>query len=324
MKRFLAALVGCFLGFSLSAQTPLFSTPPRDLVFEQANQPLIDLGRQLFFDPRLSGNDQLACASCHVPELGFGDGQAKSRGVAGTLLGRHTPHLNNLEPQGLMFWDGRVKGLAEQALGPISNPQEMGMPLDQLVPKLMKVPGYQKQFDALFGSGTTPQDIGRALAAFEATLVSRNAPLDRYLAGDPKALSPSALRGLKLFGGKAGCGRCHSGPNLTDGGFHNIGLIGDDPGRFALTSIPVNQGAFKTPGLRNVALSAPYMHDGSLGTLGQVVDYYNRGGDSSPHQSPLIEALHLSAREQADLVAFLEALSDPIALRRPNLPGERP
>lgn len=298
----------------------VFSTPKADRYWIERNRPLIELGRQLFFDPRLSKGDQFSCASCHVPELGFSDAQATSVGVSGTRLSRNTPHLFNLEPQGLMFWDGRAQGLAEQALGPISAPLEMGLPLGTLTAKLGEVPGYRDRFDRLFDDGLTAKNIALALAAFERTLLSNNAPLDRYLAGQKDALSPAQKRGMALFAGKARCHLCHSGPNLTDNGFHNVGLDSPDLGRYALTKVAVNRGAFKTPGLRNVELTAPYMHNGSLKTLRQVIEFYDQGGAGHPNTSPMIEPLNLSEAEKADLLAFLNALSDPLTVERPQLP----
>ena len=284
------------------------------------NSELISLGKTLFFDPRLSKNNQISCATCHNPNLGFSDGLPKGKGVSGKLLERNAPHLFNLKPMAPMFWDGRAQGLAEQALGPIQNPDEMGLSLVELEQKIAKVPVYQKAFAKLFKNGVTAQNLAQAIAAFEQSLVSRNSAYDRYAEGDLRALSENQIRGLKLFEGKGRCSICHDGPNFTDNGFHNIGIVGDDPGRFKVNPIKISMGAFKTPGLRNIALSAPYMHDGSLATLEAVIEFYDHGGESKKNLDPEMSSLSLSRQEQQDLLAFLNALTDPIHLNPPSLP----
>ncbi|MDJ0842595.1 MAG: cytochrome c peroxidase [Acidobacteriota bacterium] len=281
----------------------------------------IALGKLLFFEPRLSAGDRISCASCHNPDLGFGDGLALGRGVEGNQLGRHTPHLYNLAWSSIFFWDGRAGSLEEQALGPIEAEAEMNMDLDKLISKLAAVPYYRDTFKKVYpDEGLTRETLGRAIAAFERSLVSDRAAFDRYLAGDKTAMSPAAVRGMALFTGKAGCIKCHSGPNFTDDSFHNIGVGGNDPGRFGVMTGATLKGAFKTPGLRNVALTSPYMHDGSLATLEEVMRFYNSGGKGVEGVSVLIQPLALAETEIFELVAFMGALTDPVVVERPRLP----
>ncbi len=285
---------------------------------------VIELGRELFFDTRLSATNTVACATCHKPERGFSDGQRFSVGVRGTPMKRHTPHLYNLAWGRTFFWDGRASSLEEQALVPIRNLEEMGLPGAFAAEKLRAIPAYDQTFARAFPkSGVTMRNIATALAAFERTLVARNAPVDRHNAGDASALDEAAERGKGLFFGRARCATCHSGPNFTDGLFHNTGVIGDDVGRaafdrvgeFQMRPYPFFQmrRAFKTPGLRNVALTAPYQHDGSEASLAEVVRFYNLGGrDPRSYGKALdIRALHLTDGELDDLIAFLEALTSP-------------
>jgi cytochrome c peroxidase len=208
------------------------------------------------------------------------------------------------------FWDGRAGTLEEQALGPIQNPIEMNTTLEQLEQRLNAIPGYRQQFQKVFGTDTiTAPNVGRAIAAYERTILSGDAPFDRYKAGDKKALSPAAERGMKLFFGKAHCSACHSGSNFTDHAFHNIGVGMSakeiDQGRQVISKLEGDHGSFKTPGLRDIARSAPYMHDGSEKTLADVVAYYNRGGTPNDYLDEEIYPLNLSKEEQADLVTFL-------------------
>lgn len=280
----------------------------------------IELGRQLYFEPRLSGNGTMSCATCHNPDIGMGDGLAKGTGSKANRLGRNTPHIYNLAWSAVLFWDGRAASLEEQALGPIASPDEMDLPIEQAVARLAGIPGYREQFAKVYGaSGVSAETLGKAIAAFERTLISRNSAFDRYHAGERSAMSPEAVRGLALFQGKANCIACHSGPNLTDDSYHNLGMADGDLGRGVLDAAPHLKGAFKTPGLRNAALTAPYMHDGSLGSLEAVVRFYDRGGDR-PGADPLIKPLRLTDGEVRDLVAFLGALTDPVKVAVPILP----
>jgi cytochrome c peroxidase len=282
------------------------------------------LGKVLFFDKRLSSNEKIACASCHNPDLGFGDGLARGFGTLGNQLGRNTPHLYNLAWNVVFFWDGRAQSLEEQALGPIQAPGEMNMPLDKLIERLKQIPFYVKSFTEVYpDSGLTADNVGRAIAAFERTIVSRNSPFDHYMRGDKDAMSPEAVRGMRLFTGKANCSACHSGPNFTDESFHNIGVGGNDAGRATIANDASLTGAFKTPGLRNALLTAPYMHDGSVATLEGVVRYYNAGGAHQQGLSELMKPLHLTDSEVFDLVAFLGALTEPLVVTRPAMPPTR-
>ena len=281
---------------------------------------VVELGRTLFFDQRLSGNQTQSCATCHDPDLGFGDGLAVGLGSHGNRLGRNTPHLYNLAWNRVFFWDGRAASLEEQALAPITAQGEMDMDIAQLLVRLQQVEAYQQRFATAFASpGITSERVGLAIAAFEATLISRNAPFDRYAQGDAKAMSVQAQRGMALFVGKANCIACHSGPKFTNESFHRLGLKSTDRGRAAIQSGATMEQAFKTPGLRNSLLTAPYMHDGSQPSLEAVIRFYNRGGDV-PTPDPLIKPLHLDEREIADLVAFLGALTDPLHIERPVVP----
>lgn len=273
----------------------------------------VDLGRYLYFDKRLSGNNSISCAFCHNPGLGFSDGRPRGLGLGGEL-GRNSPTVYNTAYNPLQFWDGRAGSLEEQALGPIQNPNEMRGNLDEVVKKLSGVPGYVTMFQAAFGGGVSAQGIAEAIAAFERTIVSRNAPFDRFMEGDKGAMSASAQRGMKLFTGKARCAMCHNGPNFTDNLFHNLGApqagpLKEDLGRINITHRVADTGAFKTPTLRSVTESAPYMHDGVFKTLEEVVDFYNQGGGKNPHLDPLIQPLHLDAEEKKNLVEFLKALT---------------
>ena len=322
----------------LGAFEPLGVPDPARIVHPGGAPPtpaLIELGKTLFFDKRLSANRKQSCASCHNPRLGFGDGMATGRGARGNPLRRNTPHLYNLAWNSVFLWDGRAKSLEAQATMPITNPAEMGMTIEALAARLGKVPWYARRFRALFPRRPIGREtLGAALAAFVRTIVTRDSPFDRHLRGERRpegarnprgerrsigdsALGPAALRGLALFRVKANCVACHDGPNLTDGRFHNVGVLNGDPGLGRFDPNPVTVGAFKTPGLRNAALTAPYMHDGSLETLDDVVRHYNRGGGNG---TPIIRPLNLTEAEIADLVAFLESLTDDVRVKKPKVP----
>lgn len=278
------------------------------------------LGKTLFFDPRLSADHSRSCATCHNPELGFGDGLALSPGTDGKPLQRHTPSLYNLAWSSVFFWDGRAATLEEQALMPISSSVEMNLPLDEMVERLQTVAHYREEFSAIYDDGINEAAVASALASFMRAIVANNAPFDRYLDGETSALGPEAQRGFALFAGKARCSECHSGANLTDDSFHNLGLPGTDAGRAEVVSADHLHGAFKTPGLRNITLTAPYMHDGSLPTLVSVLEFYNRGGGEAANRSELMKPLNLSSREVTDLLAFLASLESPVTVRRPVIP----
>lgn len=302
---------------------------PGAVPFPPNNAPTADrinLGRALFFDPRLSGSNFLSCASCHNPALGWSDGMATGIGHDFKRLGRATPTILNAVYQPILMWDGRKPNLEEQALGPIESAGEMNMPLDELTKKLSAIPGYQPMFDKAYpGEGITKETIGKAIASFERTVVSTDAPFDRWRKGDKKAVSESAQRGFALFQGKAACIKCHQGFNFTDNGFHNIGVRSldgtEDEGRFAHRKVKILKGAFKTPTLRDIDLTAPYMHNGMYKTLEEVVDHYDRGGDVKTNLSPNMQPLGLTPEEKKDLVAFMKSLTGPaMHVAIPRLP----
>jgi cytochrome c peroxidase len=223
------------------------------------------------------------------------------------------------------FWDGRAESLEEQALGPIHNPVEMGETIENVVRKLNAIEEYRSQFRAVFGTDVTPEGMAKAIAAFERAVVSGPSPYDRFLAGEKSALSASAKRGLEVFRGKGRCTWCHVGYALSDQSFHNVGVGMEKPnpdlGREEVTHDPADRGKFKTPMLRNVALTYPYLHDGSAKTLADVVALYDRGGVPNPNLDPNVRPLNLTPKEEADLVTFLEALTGPLPnIAPPTLP----
>jgi cytochrome c peroxidase len=282
------------------------------------------LGKQLFFDPRLSGDNSKSCASCHPPEKAFTDALPRAKGSGGKELSRNIPTLLNVGFYSAYFWDGRARSLEEQALFPIQSPDEMNQDLPALEKELNSVPGYAAQFRAVFGTRVTTDNIAKALAAFQRTLVSRNSPFDSYLAGDKSAISEEAQSGWELFRGAADCIRCHNGPNFSDSKFYRLGTTFRDRGRGAVTGEKRDLYAFRTPGLRDVARTAPYLHDGSLETLAQVVEFYYRGAPiQSPDGMPLDIAplLGQSYSEISAIVAFLESLTgEPPVISKPTLP----
>ena len=270
----------------------------------------IELGKQLYFDKRLSSDNTVSCASCHDPNKGWSNDEAFATGVDGQMGGRSAPTIINSAYFPLQFWDGRAKGLEGQALGPIANPIEMNLPIDKAVEKLSEISGYRKQFKKVFKSDVTADGIAKAIASFERTVLSGDAPYDRFKAGDESALSPAAKRGMDLFFNKAKCSACHKGHSFTDLAFHNIGVGYDkdnpDPGRFAVTNQEGDRGRFKTPPLRDIHTSAPFMHDGSVKTLKEVVEFYNKGGIKNPQLDEEMKPLKLTEEEIADIVIFMK------------------
>lgn len=270
------------------------------------------LGKLLFFDPRLSGGNDMSCATCHEPKKAFGDGLAKAKGHEGKTLGRNAPSLLNVGFYPSFFWDGREKSLEAQALMPITAADEMHQDLHELEKELSAVPEYLTRFQDVFDAPPSRENIALALAAFERTLVSGPSPLDKFLRGDKQALSPLAEEGLRLFTGEAGCIRCHNGPLLSDGKAYRLGVGFGDKGLGGVTSKEDDNYKFRTPSLRNVAQTGPYMHDGSLKTLDEVVAFYYRGVPAiGPDGLPLdVEPLlGRSFSEIPAIVAFLESLS---------------
>jgi cytochrome c peroxidase len=269
------------------------------------------LGKSLFFDPRLSKAGDLSCASCHNPSLAWSDGLPTAIGHMGRKAERRTPGIENLAWGGPYFWDGRAASLEDQARGPMQAEGEMNTPLTHVVDTVSSIPGYRASFAAAFPNAPITIDlIVTAIADFERTIVSGKAPFDAWIEGDEKAINASARRGFALFNGKGRCATCHSGWRLTDDGFHDVGVDSDDQGRGKLMpQNPIVAYAFKTPSLRNVALRAPYMHDGSLKTLRDVIDFYDGGFVRRESLSSDMETLNLDESEKLDLLAFLESLT---------------
>ncbi len=316
---------------SKSAISQVVSTPhllslPKEVPAPKNNPTTpakVELGKQLFFDPRLSGDNTMSCATCHLPAKAFGDGLARSPGAGGKELARHTPTLLNVGFHASFFWDGRAASLEEQALGPIQSADEMDQNLDDLEKELAAVPGYAEKFGEVFGRRVTRADIAKALAAFQRTLVTPNSPFDRFLAGDKNALSPRARDGLQLFKTDAGCVRCHHGPLLSDGNYYRLG-IGRDVGREQVTGRQEDRYKFRTPSLRDIALTGPYMHDGSEKTLFDVVEFYFRrvpGHLANGLRLDVEPLLGLSYSDIDALVEFLESLTgEPLKIDPPTLP----
>jgi cytochrome c peroxidase len=276
----------------------------------------VELGRTLFFDKRLSQDNTIACASCHLAKFGFTDGMPVSTGIRGQKGGRSAPASFNRVFSSAQFWDGRAATLEDQSIGPFTNPIEHGFAnYDVMAAKMMKIAGYRKLFKQAFGQEViTIDNVGKAIASFQRTVLSGNSPADRFDQGqEAGAISAEAQKGLLLFRDKARCTKCHSGFNFTDEKFHNLGIGWDDNkvdlGRYMVTKNAEELGAFKTPTLREISRSAPYMHDGRFKTLEAVVNFYNQGGVKNPHQDPLVLPLELTDQEKQDLVAFLRTLT---------------
>jgi cytochrome c peroxidase len=289
----------------------------------------VELGKMLFFDKRLSGDKLTSCATCHDPTRGYSDGKALAIGFGGKELGRHSPTVMNVAYNGSQFWDGRAATMEEQAEKPIEAEVEMNLPRAELAKRLNNVPEYKKRFRAVFGEDANLTNVGKAIAAFERTIVTPDSPFDQYERGNKQALSEQEKKGLVLFVSKAACSQCHNGPNFTDSQFHALGVpqkgpLAEDLGRYAVTKDEKDKGAFKTPSLRSIALSAPYMHDGAFETLEEVVDFYNQGGGTASNKSPKILKLNLTKQEKKDLVAFLRALTGKLpVVSLPQLPKDR-
>ncbi|MCH8504608.1 MAG: hypothetical protein LAT50_09815 [Ectothiorhodospiraceae bacterium] len=286
-----------------------------------------ELGKHLFFDPRLSGSRQIACASCHDPDLGWGDGRRRPFGHDRLEGSRNSPTLLNAGHHELLMWDGRLGSLEEQALMALTNPLEMNADLEETLERLAAIPGYRQRFLHVFGSENITGDrLGMAIATFVRPINSRTSRFDRFLNGEHHALDDAQLRGLHLFRTRGRCMNCHHGPLLTDGDFHNLGLhfqgrTLEDLGRYRVTGDPADVGAFRTPPLRDVTLRGPWMHNGLFLSLDSVLNFYNAGGaHPAPRKSPeteaptattstLLQPLQLSEQERRDLIAFLNAIS---------------
>jgi cytochrome c peroxidase len=299
---------------------------PTDLPAPADNRPTaqrVALGKALFFDPRLSGSGAIACSTCHNPSFNWQDGQALGVGDHGGRLGRRTPTILNLAWSEPFFWDGRAPTLEAQAKGPMASTAEMNMPHDGVVAAVKRVPAYRAAFAAAYpGEALDIDAVAKAIAAYERTVVSGEAPFDRWVAGDARAMSPAAVRGFAVFTGKGNCASCHSSWRFTDDGFHDIGMPDADLGRAKIMpGLTILEHAFKTPTLRNIAERAPYMHDGSVATLEAVMDHYDHGFVRRASLSDQIKPLELTAQEKADVIAFLQALSsDDAPVAFPLLP----
>ena len=270
------------------------------------------LGKALYFDPRLSGHQNMNCASCHNPSFGWEVPLKGAIGAQNTMLARNAPTILNMAfGDKHYFWDGRAGTLEEQAKGPIQADVEMNMPLDALVKRLAGIPEYKKWFGVVFGSeGITADTIAKSIATFERTVVSGYAPFDAWVDGDESAISDSAKRGFALFNDKANCMACHTGWNFTDNKFHDIGVDTTDIGRAKLDPTnPMAKYAFKTPSLRDITQRAPFMHNGSVADLEAMMAHYVTGGVDRPSRSPQMRAVNLKAEEVADVIEFLKTLT---------------
>jgi cytochrome c peroxidase len=314
------------IGAAIEIKAPL-GLPP--VMFPADNPPTaetISLGRRLYYDPALSVDNTISCASCHTPDQGFSDGKRVSNGVGNKTGTRNSPTVFNSAYFEVQFWDGRAPSLEKQAEGPVQNPVEMAHTLKGVEEKLNADASYREQFAKAFGPGPiTYEMVEKAIATFERTVVSGNSPFDRWKYGhDEKAVNDSVKRGWVVFSSKekGNCTACHvvgeQNALFTDNKFHNIGVGAnidklDDDGRYLVTKDEADRGAFTTPSLRNIALTAPYMHDGSLKSLKEVVDFYIGGGNSNANLDKNMRVLDfLSGQERADLQAFLESLSGEI------------
>ena len=353
----LVSLFAYLLSPDLAVSQPLSITPPLGLPpslpvpdDNELTAEKVALGRRLFFDPRLSPNDTMSCAMCHIPGQGFTVNELRlAVGINGQTTKRNPPTLYNVAYQRLLFHDGREFTLEDQVISPLTNPVEMGNPsIGYVVEKIKKLPGYAEQFRRAFGEGVSVATLGKALASYERTLLSANSPFDRwYFGGDAAAVSNEVKAGFKIFTGRGQCFACHTVSKeaalFTNQGFHNTGAAqlqlipektvdvdlggglriqmpraqvdeiltppGKDLGRYEVTLDPTDLWRYKTPSLRNVALTAPYMHNGALLTLEEVIEYYDRGGTGSDGQDPRIAPLNLSAEEKKSLLALLHSLT---------------
>lgn len=300
---------------------------------------VVELGKLLFFDNRLSGSNQISCATCHDPALNWADGKPVSIGHEQLPNIRNAPSLENVWVYNSFFWDGRAKSLVEQAEGPISAHNEMNQDLKSLAKKLSKVKGYKAHFAAAFGSSKiTNRRIFESLATFQQTIVSEESNFDKFLSGDVKALTDQQLQGLHLFRTKARCMNCHHGAYFTDKEFHNIGLTeygtkNEDLGLYNFTKKPEDVGKFKTPGLRNVMQTGPWFHQGSVKSMDSLMVLYNMGMPEHvvlahqkddpllPKNDKLVRGIMLNIRERKAIIAFLEALSSPpVVIKVTQLP----
>jgi cytochrome c peroxidase len=272
------------------------------------------LGSRLFRDPILSADRSVSCIQCHDPGRGFAKNERVSKGIFGRETQRNVPTILNRALGEHQMWDGKASSLEQQVLMPIENPDEMGLALDEAISRLNADGAWRAEFESVFGKAPDREGLAAALASFIRAQLIGDSPIDAFRAGEFDAMSDAARQGLWLFESRGGCWKCHSGPNFSDESFHatGIGAVNGkaEPGRFAVTSDESDRGRFKTPTLRALRFTAPYMHDGSLATLADVVEFYSRGGNPLENPDPKLERLDLSEADKANLVAFLEALSD--------------
>jgi cytochrome c peroxidase len=311
-------LVGISLAVATLAAVPslplgldLYRPVPADNPLTPAK---IALGRRLFRDRDLSRDGTLSCAVCHDPARAFANNRVVASGPGGPAVRRNVPTLINRVYGESFFWDGRAASLEQQVVQPLLNPSEMAMTPDAVIATARRDRGYSRQVLAAFGRAPQMDDVARALASYVRTIRSGNSRYDRFRTGMEAALTQQEQRGMRVFFGAGRCGSCHAGPNLTDERFHNTGVsfrdgVMLDPGRFIVTGIAADRGAFKTPTLREVARTAPYMHDGSVATLDQVVEYYDRGGNATPGLDAILRPIGLTQEDKRALVAFLRGLS---------------
>lgn len=323
--------------FTASASLPLSAKNFTDLTFESghislqhwllptAPQPVdnktstarVELGKMLFFDTRLSGDGNMSCATCHNPLYGWSDGLKTAKGFKSQVLGRASPTIINTAYNSLQMWDGRKKSLEDQAMGPMMSSAEMNTDVVKLLTFLNQSPGYRSAFKQAYPKEKIDElTIAKSIASFERTVISNDSPFDRWVKGDKHALTKQQINGFKLFVNpqKGNCVTCHSAPNFTDNGFHNIGLTqfgtkNSDMGRYTQKPLRLMKGAFKTPTLRDITLTAPYFHDGSEENLTSVVSHYNVGGKVKNNLSPNMKNLDLNKKEQRALVEFMISLT---------------
>jgi cytochrome c peroxidase len=316
---FALVAIGCTDDFEVDVPDDFPAVPvPADNALTAAR---VSLGKRLFYDTQLSRTQEVSCGSCHLAEHAFSDPRPSSVGVEGRHGTRNAPSLVNVAYNTSFFWDGGAPTLEQQAIAPIINPLEMDMKIGDVVARLEADPAYVDAFADAYDTRPSPGALTKALAAFMRTIVSGESRYDRFVRGDRTALTDSEQRGMAIFTGERGeCFHCHVGFNFTNNGFRNNNLYAqyEDIGRARVTELDSDIGKFKVPTLRNVALTAPYMHDGSLATLEDVVDHYSSGGFQSATSDPTIRPLNLTPDEKHDLVAFLIALTDETIATNPR------
>lgn len=349
----LALLICILCGTSFVSAQPIKDLQPLPDA-EKSDSKKVELGKLLFFDEKLSGDNSLSCAICHDPGSFFAGKEAMGFGYPGSLYFRNTPTVVNVRYAGSLYWDGRLSAsdLPTLVRDHISEAHFMNADGRLVLERLRQVPEYQQQFEDIFAGDPSYGRILEVLTAFLKSLTSRNVPFDNYLKGDESALNERAKAGLALFKGKANCIQCHYGPILSDGEFHNLGVpenkdifkeperhitfrrflkvmgvseyahVREDWGRYAVTKEDEDKGKFRTPTLRETAKTAPYMHNGILVALDDVIEFYNQGGGDHPNRSPLLQPLNLTDEEKQQLKAFLESLSgDSFNIEAPRIPG---